>query len=395
MGNDVFPIFVSAGWIAFAMVVARVVVNQFLRREVKRSLAMLGAGVVLAMLVAVLAPIGLSRLAMAWPASRWEDWHAERAAGVSLGMRPFRVHRWGKPTDNVWLYANLEVKGMEGDLMVTGGPRARQTWRWPDGYTLTRDSAWVSAGDNWQALRRLLHTGEQRRDAETDAYWKRRREELEAKQSTEQRARQAYPLPPVRAGVTVTSEVLPSTPERMRRTPPSYEATVPLALLRPEVWVDTPLTAGGWYARGGYGFRLGRVAEGEQSRWRTDGYDGAKMLEMQPTVFTEPVYVWEMGRRSDWRDGDWRTPQLLVVNRATGDVEWQYLPRTVSATIASVSVVRIGLNVWRPLVRRGDKWQIRDEHWLEGASVVFLGTCEEARFTRTVKTERFETDVPP
>jgi hypothetical protein len=373
-----------------------VIVNQFLRRDVKRSLAMLGAGVVIAMLIAVLAPIGLARVAQAWAKPAWTDWHAERAEGISLEVRPFRTHAWsGKPTENVWLYANLEVKGVPKDLAIGGGTRARQTWRWPDGYTLTRESAWINTGENGQALRSLLGMAEQKGDEETARYWTKRREEQESKRPPGQRSRQVQPLPPVRAGAQIVSEVFPSTPERMRRTPPSYEATVPLALLRLELWADTPLAAGGWHAKNGYGFRPGRVTPGGRRWARDEDYDGVPLLDVQPTVFTEPAYGWDDDYRSRWGEGDWRRAQLLVVNRAGGDVLWQFLPRYATTTIASVGICYTGLNVWDPLIRRGDKWKPRDEHWLEGVSVVLVGAHEEARFTRTVKTERFETDVKP
>jgi hypothetical protein len=196
----------------------------------------------------------------------------------------------------------------------------------------------------------------------------------------------------VPTGFNVQASLLPSTIERIRRTPPAFEATVRLRAMRPELWIETPPRATGWHARHGHGFRI------ERPDFRLPGAPipagSREMLDpiRLPVVVAAAELGWDQvkGRVNYW--DYWYRPSLITFHQAGGDIGGGQVSEQTHLDIGSVRLTIGYLNVWRPLVRRGDKWLERDPNWFEGLKLALVGFREEARFTREVRVERFSNE---
>jgi hypothetical protein len=135
------PAFALFIWATVGLVFAAVIVGQFLRRDVVRSLVRLAVGSVLAPVMAVLANIALAPLFS--PQRTWTDWHPERMEGVTVSLNGFRASASGRPPGSeIYLETDFAVQGLPREMTLDSGTElpAQQTWRWPGGPVLKRDS---------------------------------------------------------------------------------------------------------------------------------------------------------------------------------------------------------------------------------------------------------------
>jgi hypothetical protein len=387
-------------WGPLVLVTAGVMVRQYFVRDAKSSLVWLGLGVVLApvvsivVVVAALPPL-VSRLGGG--ARAWSDWHAERVAGLKVSYLGYRVTEPRRPPGSeVFLHAAFAVEGLSRELTLDGGTGcwARQTWRWPGGPEIVRTSDWLTSWTGQDALRAALGMAPTApTDPETSAYYAKQRAErlakapvLEAPLVGNGRVR-----PHTAVGFEVQAGVFPASVERMRRTPPTFEATLHLRVMRPEKWIEVPLGRSEWHAHAGYGFRLGavRTYRVPWSRLHHDERDSVVV----PLVSTNAAFVWDQWLAMSHFSQ--RSTQLAVFHRAAGDLWWDAPGRGLPVTIASVEVRSGTLPIYLPYVRRGEKWVPRDPHWLASVSVALVGYREEARLTREVKVDRFVAEAAP
>lgn len=406
VGKEMSGMHTAAGWIVFLAAVVAVIVRQFFRRGFVRSLVWLGVGVALAPVAAVVMEKAVARL----PADlrersqgrpKWTDVNPDRAKDISLSLHSFSANSQGRPVDSkeIFLYSNLSARGVPPGLIIAGDA-ARQSWRWPGGLELTRDSSWVNMWGTEPRVRALLAVGEAKRDPETERFQAQQLERAQKRQvesyvrrvQAQNQLRQTIPI-----GAEVTAMIRPSMIERMKRDAPAYQATVQLALLRPVVWFEVPFRPGGWQSHAAYGFRLGTTLFSYTTPERREDTDGKFVVERRPIsslpiVFTMPGALWDsIFYPNTWLRGRWRIPVFYSINRAGGDFQRQHVYfRYPRLTIAGVGITRDNIRVSPPMIRRGDQWVPRDDNWLSEAKLVLVGHQEEARFTREVKAERYE-----
>jgi hypothetical protein len=364
-----------------------VVIGQFLQRRWGVALVRLGAG------LAVTAVVGLW-----WPWSRIgtgmshpSDWRAERAGEAVV--KPSRATYRNDPLNQAWKTVNVGFTLEHGPRQSRlAGGWAEQTWRWPDGQNLVRTDDWLGAWDDQHDRRAALDLKTPALDPETERYNLTARSEAAARNIALGRGwmnerRSAGP-----AGGMASIGLLGSWFNRMEREPPAYEARFHLWLLRPEVLVDQPLAPSGWHAAGGYGVRVAAVrpetARAEESGEQDD--PGAKRAVAVTT--TMPAFLFDEVRLQldPWRY--FYGPEMAVFNRETGELRQPYFDfyKGGSVTIGAVKIGRSQATVWAPQVRRGNRWVLRYPDWYAGARIALLRYEEEARFTRTVKLDKFE-----
>jgi hypothetical protein len=357
------------GLVALLLTAVGVIVRQYRRRDVVRSVAWLGVGAALSVFLAVAVPGGL--VARSFRSGHGSDWHAERAKGVTLALHSFDAVEGRATRSEVWLHSRFEVKGLPPELALNGGDWSRQTWHWPGGPVITREGYWTNAWDDGRSLRTAFGAAVPKPDEETEKYEAQQRAIDSAKFTW---VRDWRSLPSVHA--TADAELLPSMLTRIRRTAPAYEATVQLRLQRPEIWLEVPLNAVGWHAQTAHGMRVGRVS----LRGSLDA--------SVPLVVTMPDFIGDDIFERNWFS--WRNREgLYFVHRAEGDVTRGGLSSDPRVTIGSVGIHRETLPVWLPKVRRGDKWVLRDPNWLAGVTLAMVGFSDVARFTAEVKAERY------
>lgn len=373
----------------FALVIIGVIAHQFLRRNWAKSLMWLGIAGLLGWPVAILLPVGVERL-FGSNQPKWSDRQAERAEGVSLAVLNYECEYapW-KLESEAWLTTHFAATGVPRGFMLQPGDDGVQTWRWTGGPVVTREVVWGSSWDRMTGVRDAIGLVPLSPDPETELYFRKRREERVAQMVKKGGALRGVPdaRAGVSAGVSVTSYVLRSTVARLQAAPPAYAAALRLRLLRPEVWLETPLLSGGWHARRGYGFRVGdtqpRIYDVEST---TRSVNLEKVSVFSQPEFVMPAWFGVQGDRDDWRH-----PSVVLVNRATGDLQsWGHMGRSPEMTISAVGIYRWHQTIWWPSVRRGDAWVPREPKWAEGATMMLVGLREEARFTREVKADRYE-----
>lgn len=397
--------FASLSVLGVVLTGAVVIARQYWRRNWVSSLNWLGVGVIVApvalALVAVQFSAGLQRIFSGQGPE--PDWRVERAQGISLRQHSYYTGPRAPRSELIEQSLNtyLAATGVPRGLMLMQGTQARQAWRWPNGLVVERNASWVNAPGNQAVLRLATGVSKPKRDEETERYNQKLQEERERRQSKQyldrvRSVRTVLREEPI--GAMVSAMVLPSTVERMKQTPPSYEATVQLRLVQPEPWIEIPYATSGWHAYAGYGIRLGARfprdrAEARRSKLYDPAYDEVPGTVAFPIVATMPYSLWNtMFSQVYWMRDRWKEPGLFVINRAGGDLMSQNVLRTPRLTLAGVGIVSDVARAWTPVVRRGDNWVERDPHWLEGAKFVLVGVREEARFTREVKAERFLLD---
>ena len=395
----------SLAWLvvpALAVMALTVIVRQYFVRRWIGSVKVLGLGMILVPgLVALLAMnFGGALGRFAAGLVRWEDWHAERAQGVALQMHSFYAEP-AKTSDVLSehsLYSYLAAGEVPRGKILMQGDGAQQSWRWPNGLVLQRNTGWVNTWGAGPSIRLALGVGAVNRDEETDRYQRKQDDERASKQSAEYRERTSLMNVTYRkmpGGVTLTAAVLPSSVKRMKQTPPAYEATVQLRLVQPEPWIEVPLARSGWQAHAGFGFRLGSRIPPDLTGLRAastsdQDRDNASGQFAFPVVATMPDFLWDsIFAYQFWLSHRWKQPQLYVINRTGGDLMGKTLFRTPRISIAGVGLLRETVYAWAPTLRRGDRWVARDPLWVDEAKVVLVGMREEARFTREVRAAQF------
>ncbi len=377
-------------WTTAGFFTAWVVVRQYLRRDMPqpRAIGWAVGGLLLALMVGRVVG-GLQGWAR-YAGAQWSDWHAERASGVSLVLQDYYFEGGKKSLDVVRLHSVLELRGLPDDLALDTGDGGKQTWRWPGLPDVTRGVShaarwWANIGDDERGVRSALgRIARPKPDEETVRYEAQRRAERFAKApQIFRRAKQ------VAVGVEISEELLGPTFTRIKQTPPAYEASVRLRLMRPELWAEVPLQAGGWHSHAAHGFRVGAL-----SKIDPDGPADAKHYPNRtcyaPFVATLAEFFWDTQPMRSWSAFDWNSAGLFIVNRVGGDMWRQHVRSGPALTISSVSIQRSTMQVWQPTMRRGDAWVPRDPNWLAGTTVAMVGFREEARFTAVVKAERYE-----
>lgn len=390
MGDASLPWFVIGGWATFVLTLVAVIVRQFLTRNVVRSLMWLGVGVVISPLVAIMFASGSARIA--GTGLKWTESHPEQGSGITLSVHSFDETFTSNAGDASVLMTLFEVKGLPRDLALDGGVSAKQTWRWPGGPVVTRGAAYVEAGAEALGVRAALGLADVKPDEETEKYFADRHAALIAKWRAAHPGKTEGPPPP-QVAARVFAEVFPSTIKRIERTPPAYEASVPLRLLRPELWLEVPLKNNGWHARSAHGFRLGQPVPFEPQEIATSQASDSVIAyqAMVPLCTTMPKFFWDaLSYSYSWLIDDWRGVGLYFINRASGNVERKFVRTEPSLTIGSVEIKLLSVPTWQPGVRRGEKWVVRDPKWLSGVSAALVGFREEARFTVEVKSDRYE-----
>ena len=368
---------VVAGLTVLLLTAAGVLVRQYRRRGLMRSVVWLGVGAAMSVLVAAAFPGGLISSLFR---PKWSDWHAERGKGVTLAQWSYTDNQSATRTA-VWLHTVFEVKGLPPELALSGGLSGVQTWRWPGGPVITRATGWVDAFAGLGSLRSALGVAKPKRDEETEKYEAQQRNAYYAKFH-----RMWNPQASPAATAEVQADLLPSMLARIQRNPPAYEAAVQLRLFRPEIQSEVSVNTPGWQAHAAHGVHVGRIVFQDRPS-KASGSEAAEVYV--PLVTTIPDFWWDEMFERNWFD--WRNRRgLYVVNRAGGDLDFSSLSSDPRVTIGSVGIHRETRQLWRPKVRRGDRWVLRDPNWLAGVTLAMVSFAEEARFTAEVKADRYE-----
>lgn len=349
---------VVAGAVA-AVVMAMVIVNQFLTRRFVVSLTIALAGVVL---VAVI--------------GRTWHWSAKNGLGGGTMVRPTTGEaEWVKAVAVEFSGARLKDTTLTMRLLARGLPtggrlevaKSRQIWRWPGGLTVERENL---LGGTWepQDLRGVLGLKAKAPDQETAAYLEKRHA---------QRRDERWDA---EGGLFSWVNLAPSVAARLRREPPAYEATMDAVLVQARIAAELPLRNG---AQSDQGFADVKIAEVERTGHRTQ----VKLATVLSPHRGAGPGLWRTFTRSqEWRRRAW----TYVVNRTTGDFEQVGYAEAFTG-MPQVAGVKIGwstLFVQGPKVRRGDAWTPPDERWTEGASLVLTDEKELGRLSLEVKAER-------
>lgn len=381
----------STTMLFFAVTAAAVIVRQFLRPDLRRSIVWLVIGLSAAPLLA----IGINPIVQAWlqRSAAWTNLQAERLDGLGLSVHAWRAASGVKsPEDEVLLQTNLRVDGLPADLVLDSGSRvsARQRWEWTGIPPLERDAHWIGAWSGMTAVRRALELGPDLPDPETqrhtDAQWAQRIARMPDRGAALQAQRALRSDVP--AGLELHTRLRASSIERIRRTPPRYTVTLQLRALQPEVWTRVPLLAGGWHAHAGHGFRF---TSRDGARPTDDTGPAPTELRLHAVV-TTPTFLWQdfFGRPGRW--STLREPALLIVHPKADALG---TPRVggLALTVASVRIRSSQLTLKAPLVYRGERWVTADPEWTRSAEIAQVGFREVARFTRTVHSAPFPAEV--
>lgn len=305
----------------------------------------------------------------------------EKAAAIKVTF----IEGWSWPADVTrrtkaemardQLRISFKADHFPSDLRLHGFA-VQQSWQWP-GTELRRDDllstigrielpGFKQPGEDLETQQHLLRTAERIRQFEARA--KVRNSAFTPQQPVSGVPLQAFSLVPS------------SWAMRMATQPSTYQATLWLSLLRPEVLNEVPVSLG--ESRGGGSHRA------TVTKVNTSGAQAEIGLRQSRLGFWTRAVNREMSRGSVFSP---RSIELyFLLNRSRGEYRPVSASREGSLFVHGVEISHITLTLTEGRVWRGKGWA-EPEGWLEGASLAYVGFRLEAIFSREVKVDGFKT----
>ncbi len=309
------------------------------------------------------------------------------------------------------LNVQLRTKGLPADISIAA-ERIEQSWLWSDGLKLTRSgfgepSAWL---DPVEYLRLKYSFPARAEDPETILWRKMMREKGEAKWIASGLTFRQHRSPAtVEDGIVMNEYVtLPnSLLAKISKSPPAYAASVHCILYRPEVLAELELKTGTRAYGDAQSFRIINLVVGNVALAGTNDFarlDRSSKVEgclvtsvtMTPSV-TKSGLWFSAAIASEFSSWLFRS-QYVAVNHATREVGGDVVAGVngpYSVLIGGVVVTWDTLSIRPSTVIRNGQAEISDPRWLEHTTLVVMEDKEVARFTREVKTDKFELVAPP
>ncbi len=276
----------------------------------------------------------------------------------------------------------LRVHGLPKDMTIAA-ENVKQTWSWANGLKLTRDGTYYPRYDPQSVvLRRTYSLPVLPEDPETAKWEKARREKMNAIWSA-QGIRPYNPDIPSIGSDTVLMSGYTTLPNsflaKMRVESPAYAANMECTIFRPEVVVDLPLKNEARASGQSQTFHLLRLNDENPLMVSTQSSVARHGL-WYPAVVSSEIRMMLAGER------------IMAVNHLTGDINWVG-DHQMGSYLLQVGGVIVDWNIFfirpREVIRDG-KWVVSDPQWRDHTTLVFLTEMEVARFTREVKTDKFE-----
>jgi hypothetical protein len=313
---------------------------------------------------------------------------ADSFAGVQLTLGPaqigYRDTANTKLGPRTMILQTLEVQGMPEALFISGAA-AGQSWRWPDGSASMPQSTQFSSWSD-HALRKTLALPNRQDDPETIRWQQERRDKVNADRAA--RGLDPWPSPFRRAdsGAMLGYTRLPdSLIARIQARQPASELLVHAEISRLQVVLELPL-------------KPGAVGSGDSQTFRITSVFRPRMNATVQLVLTSPAQqsngLWGVVA-IDPATRDRLPEEVVALNRTEGDSSSTFLRydeggEPVKACVGGVTIRWTVAGVAPERVIRQGKWKLRDPDWFEHASMVMFAIQPLARFTREVKTEKFE-----
>lgn len=319
---------------------------------------------------------------------QWAEKPSARTDGITLAFDSAEFQRSEAPYfSTLWTY--LDVRGLpDGMVAAVETPGVDQLVTWPGG----RAPRWfpgsepvaMFGGRRQAILEKGLGLAEQRRDAETAQFWMRKEQEYP-------RAYRYVPppsRPSLESGLEIRTGIAPADADTFAAHPAQFRARVNLSIVEPKIVAEVPFKAGVWYRYAGYGFRRARGFV-PAKYYEPDQPPLPVIVSTSPSFLSDKIFL-PSGARSELSN-----PELYVMHRQDGDglhaAGGYYSGRSLRNSLV-IGSVQIGITYPRELLarRRGDRWLVRDEAWLDGALFVMVRVREEARITRRVLVRKLE-----
>ena len=303
------------------------------------------------------------------------------------------------------LRLRLRVDGLPADTMIAA-EKAEQTWSWANGLKMSRRGFYEPTGSPATAvavLRRNYSLPVPPEDPETVQWRKERREKWEAVLRRgpgvqwKSPAAAAEDQRTMRGYATLPNSFL----AKMREESPAYVASVHCILFQPAILAELELKAGARGQGGARSFHVLNLTVGNvASPGKNDSaHPGIKLEEgcLVTLVTTTPSVakfgLWfSVALAAEFRNWLFRG-QSLAVNHRTGDISEDVMTGgngIPPLLVAGVVVAWDTLSIRPSTVIRNGQPVISDPQWRDHTTLVMMADKEVARFTREVKTDKFE-----
>jgi hypothetical protein len=285
---------------------------------------------------------------------------------------------------------SLKFTGVPEELVING-KASNQSWRWSDGSAPAPRSVYF--GSWWDsALRKTLGVPARQNDPETMRWWEARR----AKDNALRAERRLTPLavPPRANGEPVLfGEAWLPDPlvERIQAERPASDLLFQAELSRLQIVLELPIKSGATASGDSQSFRITSV-------FRPWENNSASLSVVLTSPATRSQGFWGAAA-IDAAKRDQLPQRLLAVNRIVGDywgahIRYDDGGEPVKARVGGVLIRWTICAVSSEQIMRDGKWQVRYPDWFEHASLVMVTSTPVARFTREVRTEKFELESP-
>lgn len=383
-------LFFTRLWLAGFLLVAVSAVgaaHQFLTRRFLRTLAIVVPLMVLTLLGARSWPWDCSILF-----TQLNEQEAAQApavaelSGLQLTLLPPELHGTVEPrakSSRTWVEQVVELQGVPDDLLVSRSV-VEQTWQWPAGASPASRIRWNLFGWTEPAVRKALALPPLRNDPETERWL----EGLHADRRGGLPLRSGFAVWKPAGDRTILvgrSSVTDSQISRIRRRPPAGEARVEVDFSRPEVQFELPLAPGSRWAGGSQGYRVGEWISREGNR----GF--VQMVATTPGVRENGIWLADAmvtGRRNSLQR------EFLALNRHDNTLGWANRSgeqsRSGRMVIGGVVLQWSTLYINSSRVVRDGEWVASDPDWPAHTTLVQMALKPVGRFSREVKTEKYE-----
>jgi hypothetical protein len=392
----------SRVWVAGVVLIVggiAIAAHQYLTRRIVRSVVLVVLGLGLIAFIGKMWPWNCAKTIGQWhrPAVPTMVTGLERltltveaASSADGAKRETKADRDKDPA----LIVNVRARGLPDDTKIEAKGVA-QVWSWSNDLNLRRVSDfWTENFQELSVLSRAFSLPPPQEDAETLQWEKARREKINARILAE--GGQPHRWPSLSATPRIEDRILlrgyvplpNSFLAKMRTMPPAYRADFYCSLFQSEIVVNLPLKTG---ARDAGRSRTFRIQEFETDRMAKGG-GGSKVTIVTTGPAVARAGLWNSAFMEPALRRSFDPDYFVSVNHTTGDVLWvgPANPGSRSALIGGVNIIWQPLSVRPRQVIRQGQWVELDPQWRDHTTLVFLDTREVARFTREIKTEKFE-----